>query len=223
MTISKQNWLSEKDGLFKWPSVYYHDIAKYLKQQGPDFISKLESEYKLGKAYRYFSCQFVREIYFYDIDDQNCILSCKVTPSQRISNKPYDVWVIIKKDTNDLPGGDILASYCTCVAGLQGGCNHVVGMLFRIESAVSSGATNPSKTSLSCQWNIPAGLKIDIRPTKAEELFFSNTKYTSNKGKSESQKYNKQKYKKYEPSLFIFYLIVKFELCFIFFYCYETM
>ena len=67
---------------------------------------------------------------------------------------------------------------------------------------MSSGATIPSKTSLSCQWNIPAGVKIDIKPTKAEELFFCNAKYTSNKGKSESQKYNKLKYKKYEPSLF---------------------
>jgi hypothetical protein len=42
-----------------------------------------------------------------------------------------------KKDTPETPGGDIIASYCTCVAG----------MLFRIESAVASRATHPSKSS----------------------------------------------------------------------------
>ena len=61
------------------------------------------------------------------------------------------MWEILQKDTVDKPGGDILYAYCTCTAGLQGSCDHIVGMLFHIESAVATGATRPSKTSVDCQ------------------------------------------------------------------------
>ena len=86
------------------------------------------------------------------------------------------MWAILQKDTVDKPGGDILSAYCTCTAGLQGSCNRV-GMLFRIE-IVATGATRPSKISMGCQWNIPSGSKILLKPTKAEELFFNKSKYT---------------------------------------------
>ena len=71
-----------------------------------------------------------------------CILKCKIVPSQRVSIKPY-VWAIIEKDQIDKPGGKIYSAYCILHIGLQGGCNHVVAMLFKIESAVATGATNP--------------------------------------------------------------------------------
>ena len=74
--------------------------------------------------------------------------------------------------TPEIPGGKILAGYCTCTAGLQGGCNYIAAMLFRIESAV---------TSLLCEWNIPSGNKINIQPIKVEELCFTSDKFTSDK------------------------------------------
>ena len=73
-------------------------------------------------------------------------------PSQRVSIKPYDVWAIIEKDQIDKPGGKIYSAYCTCTAGLQGGCNHILAMLFKIESDVATGATNPSKTTTNHTW-----------------------------------------------------------------------
>ena len=195
-----KSWLSEEDGIVKWPSVYYHDIAKYLSHLAPVFLCRLESEYKLGKAYRYFSCNFVRQVNYYEVDIDYCILRCKVIPSHCINNKPYDVWAVIRRDTDIKPGGEICSAYCTCVAGLQGSCNHVVGMLFRIEAAVANGATRPSKTSMSCQWNIPSGNKLHLTATKAEQLYFTKTKY----GKScttEKQKVAKIKLNSYRPSL----------------------
>ena len=65
-----------------------------------DFIKRMESEYKQGKAYRYYKCDFVREIFFNHISEDSpyCILKCKVVPSQRVNNKPYDVWAVEKKD-----------------------------------------------------------------------------------------------------------------------------
>ena len=130
----KDSWMSESQVIFNRSSLYYHDIAKYLDDHlAPTFISQLESEYKLGKAYRYFSCEFVRGIIYFDLANTDlCILKSKIVPCQRINNKPYDVWAILQKDTVDKPGGDILSAYFTCTAGLQSSCNHIVGMLFRI-------------------------------------------------------------------------------------------
>ena len=129
-------------------------VSIYLSILAPEFIYRLETEYKLGKAYRYFSCDFVREIYYHVVSERSCqcILKCKILPSQQVSIKPYDVWAIIEKDQIDKPGGKIYSAYCTCTAGLQGGCNHVVAMLFKIESAVATGATNPSKTTTNHTW-----------------------------------------------------------------------
>ena len=45
-------------------------------------------------------------------------------------------------------------------------------MFFRVESAVATGETRPSKTSTGCQWNIPSGIKVTLKATKAEELYF---------------------------------------------------
>ena len=63
----KDSWMSKSQGVCNWPSLYYHVIAKYLDHLAPTFISQLESEYKLGKAYRYFSCEFVREMFYFDL------------------------------------------------------------------------------------------------------------------------------------------------------------
>ena len=81
LEIEKDSWMSESQGIFNWPSLYYHDIAKYLDHLASIFISQLESEYKLGKAYRYFRCEFVREIFYFDLANTDlCNLKSKVVP-----------------------------------------------------------------------------------------------------------------------------------------------
>ena len=41
-----------------------------------------------------------------------------------------------------------------------GSCNHVAGMLFRIEAAVLLGVTHPTCTMQLAKWNIPSKKKI---------------------------------------------------------------
>ena len=50
-------------------------------------MNRLINEYKEGKAYRYFTCHFVIEVFYHKISASSkyCILKCKVTPSQRVS------------------------------------------------------------------------------------------------------------------------------------------
>ena len=139
----KVSWIGEKDGMKQWPSLYFSDISRYYSSVlgKTDLISRLEYDYKQGKAYRYFSNKFIGEILFHCISDESkfCILKTKCVPSQRVSMKQYDVWVICRKNKGDFIGGEILAGCFTCTAGLLGSCNHIAGLLFRVEAAVLTG------------------------------------------------------------------------------------
>lgn len=117
-TIPQKEWIGEKDGIHRWPKTYFMDISRYFSQVlGNDNLwQRLECEYKEGKAYRYYTDGFLGEL-FITFPQQNpniCILKSKCVPSQRVSMKQYDVWVIIQKE------GQILGGYCTCTAGLLG-------------------------------------------------------------------------------------------------------
>ena len=74
-----------------------------------------------------------------------------------IRKKPYTVWVMAFKKTQDCAGGEIKTAHCSCPAGLLGSCNHIARLLFRVEAAVTSGATRPSCTEVECSWVIPKG------------------------------------------------------------------
>ena len=150
LTIS-DDWEGEENGMISWPSLYYTDMSRYISVLAPEFLMQLESEYKLGKAYKYFSCELVKETFYRNIDGEKCIMKCKVVPSHKMKSKPYDVWCILESDQPDKPGGKIYSSYCTCTAGLSGMCNHVFAMLFRVESAISTGVAKRSSTSLLCK------------------------------------------------------------------------
>ena len=107
------------------------------------------------------------------------MLKCKVTPSQRVSSKPYDVWAIVEKDANDHPGGKIASCYCTCTAGLYGACNHVAGLLlFRVKSAVMTGVTKPTCTDRLARWKIPKA-KTELKPGLVSSLTFEKDHYKS--------------------------------------------
>ena len=163
----KKGWISEGEGIRKWPSLYLTDISRFFHNviSSEDLIHRLECEYKEGKAYRYFTDEFVKEVYFHTISPSSpfCIMKTKCTPSQRVSAKAYDVWAIIKKDTDEHPRGEVFSAYCSCAAGLLGSCNHVAGMLFRIEAAVITGITKPTCTSQLSEWVIPSK-KTNVDP-----------------------------------------------------------
>ena len=65
-------------------------------------------DFEEGKAYRYYKCEFVKEIFFHHVspESKHCILKTLVTLSQRTSNIAYHVWEIIEKD-GERPGEKI--------------------------------------------------------------------------------------------------------------------
>ena len=114
--------------------------------------------------------------------------------SQRISSKQYDVWVIVRAflDENQ-PGGEIMSGYCTCTAGLLGSCNHVIGLLFRIEAANIQGLTNPACTDILSKWEVPSKKK-KVAPGKLSSFLIKKDKY----GKDNTETRNKNTAKKLE-------------------------
>ena len=99
-----------------------------------------------------------------------------MTPSERVCSKPYDVWAIIEKDSNERPGGAIRSCYCTCTAGLYGACNQICGMLLRAEAAVMTGITKPTCTDRLAEWNVPSA-KTQLHPSPVAELVFKKDHY----------------------------------------------
>ena len=75
-------------------------------------IQRTECAYQQGKAYRYFTDNFISEAYYNNISDESkyYYLKTKWLPSQRVSSKPNDVWVLVKKNFKDKMGGAILGA-----------------------------------------------------------------------------------------------------------------
>ena len=138
LSTLKSGWIDEVKRIQNWPSFFYTDIPNLLSLTQPDFIRHLESEYKQGKAYQYFSCEVVREIYVNELSKETpvCVLKYKVIPSQHINSKPYDVWGVVNKSKPNGLGGYTHSAYCTFTAGILWTCNYVTSILFCIKKLV---------------------------------------------------------------------------------------
>ena len=91
--------------------------------------------------------------------------------------KLYDVWALVKKDFKYEVDGAMLSVYCTCIAALLGSCNHVAGLLFRVEPAALIGVTHPSCTFIIASWNAPSKKKQPI-PGQIKYFLFKSGSYT---------------------------------------------
>ena len=71
VSMKENNWIGEKEGILTWPSVYIMDISKFFENVvgSSDLIHRLKCEYKEGTAYRYFTDEFVKEIFINPISD----------------------------------------------------------------------------------------------------------------------------------------------------------
>ena len=74
-------------------------------------------------------------------------------------------------------------------------------MLLRIENAVQTGLTTPSKTSVLCTWNIPKGQRVDTAVKPVRDLVFEISVYTKPKSKSVKLKNDKKEYLDFSPAV----------------------
>ena len=105
-------WEGEVTGIPKWPNITHGDIVLYFNgKRGIDSKETL-NKYKEGKAFSFYSSNFVKEVMFKVVADDLCILKTAVTPSARINDPPHHVWACATR-----PGGSIQRAYCSCTAG----------------------------------------------------------------------------------------------------------
>ena len=164
-----------------WPQLYLTDFTPFYGDVlgKKNIVQRTECKYKQGKAYRYFTDNFISEVFYNNISDESkyCYLKIKCLPSQRVSSKPHDVWALVKKDFKYEVCGAILSACCACTAGLLGSCNHVAGLPFRVEAAVLTGVTHPTCTGILASWNVPSKKK-QIIPGRIKEFLFKSESYT---------------------------------------------
>ncbi|KAL4236861.1 hypothetical protein ACF0H5_005246 [Mactra antiquata] len=73
--------------------------------------------------------------------------------------------------------GGIVSGYCSCTAGMLGYCNHIAGVLFRIDNFVKRGEIKTCTDQLS-KWNIPKG-KTRVKTCKVRDLIWKKGHYTN--------------------------------------------
>ncbi|XP_069127476.1 uncharacterized protein [Argopecten irradians] len=164
-------WRDEKTAISQWPPVFCSDIVKFfMSSSNVSTTEKYLNEYKVGKAY--FSTSWLREVFYQPLTHDLCLLRAQCTPSQRLSNADHSAWVCVKQST-----GDIKSAYCSCTAGLGQTCNHIAGLLFRVEAANKMGVT--SCTSVPCSWTIPDTDKKIVQPLRVKDMELTKTKHNT--------------------------------------------
>ena len=106
-----EGWKKE---LESWPDLTYGDIYVYLIETPGLYTKESLKAYKSLEAYSTFTCGHVKEVSYHLVTDRcpYCLLKAQVIPSQRLREKPHEVWVCLKKQD-----GSVYCAHCTCMAG----------------------------------------------------------------------------------------------------------
>ena len=157
-SISNEDWI---DDVSLWPRIDLGKVFSYIINKKA-FETEYIGQYKAKKAYSYFMSGFVHEIVAYCPSQDKIILKGNVTPSQKIREKPRNVWVLCSKS------GEVICANCTCTAGFGECCNHVVAILYKVEYANSHGLIDPACTAVACAWN--KSTEREVEPQKVKDL-----------------------------------------------------
>ena len=158
--------MDEDEGMAFWPMVTVHDIYAKLMFFPSELSSSDLSDYKQCKAYSYFVNGWLNPLLHHQLSGSKfCLIKGTCRPSQNVNDPPHGIWIIFEKT------GKIRSSHCTCTNGMSQVCNHIAAALYRMESAVRNGLTNPACTSKANEW-LPGSKKISEIPGKIKDLMF---------------------------------------------------
>jgi hypothetical protein len=105
-------------GMQFWPPFFLTDIKQFLLAHGDVALTNdMLKDYKVGKAYEYFSSGWLQEGYFLKTKSNNnlCILRTKCSPSHTLDDDPDNVYIYCTKGDDGLTEG----AYCSCTAGYE--------------------------------------------------------------------------------------------------------
>ena len=92
-----------------------------------------------------------------------CIIRGEYRKSQSTKDSFYKRWILLEKTAK------IRTCHCTCMARLGETCNHVAASMYRIETAVRIGLTDPASTSNANEWLLN---QKTIGSKKIKHLYF---------------------------------------------------
>ena len=73
-----------------------------------------------------------------------------------------------KQKKIDEKRSNIISAWCSCMAGANRTCNHVIAILYKLEYANSKGYCNSACTETACQWN--QGTHKKVKPKRITDL-----------------------------------------------------
>lgn len=152
-----------QNDLTTWPSIDLGHIFHYILSTKA-FDTNYIGQYKARKAYSYFKSSRVHQVLTYlpSASNDHVILKSSVTPSMRVSDKPWELWILFSKLTG------VVSAYCPCTAGFSNCCNHVIAVLYKVQFGNERGYTSPTCTEVPCTFNDKR--KKQIKPMKVKYM-----------------------------------------------------
>ena len=141
---------------FSFLSIANH-AQKTGKQGVQDYVEK-----PLQKGYKFFYENFVHDVCT-SSNEQYCYITAKCFRSQKKNENPHQINVALKNNDSE-----VAVAKCSCVAGLSGYCNHVMGLLYLVDHTKKLNLTEFPKigtcTDNPQQWHKPRTRGIHPEP-----------------------------------------------------------
>ncbi|KAL5471620.1 hypothetical protein EMCRGX_G029757 [Ephydatia muelleri] len=137
----------------------------------PEVTQEKWKAFKSLEAYNYYQSGWVRAVFYHDLGHENkhCFLKALVNPSQRLSEKPHQPWVVEQ------------LLQLTVLVWL---------VLFKVEACVRLGKESVTCMSLPCTWNQAFSTKIN--PALVVDIDFNRPKRLKPTTLQKADNYNDQ-------------------------------
>ena len=134
---------------------YTTKSGKTAKAVSSSHMSSKQTSLKYeSRGHHFHSEQYLHDIWVKSVDE-TLLIKAKCFRSLSKKKDPHSLHVRI--DLNE--PHDVIYAKCSCVAGLSGYCNHVIGLLYRIREYYQDGKSSipddRSKASEPMMWNRP--------------------------------------------------------------------
>ena len=112
-----EGWKKEVES---WPDLTYGDIYEYLIETLGQYTKESLKANKSLEAYSTFTYGHVKEVSYHPVADSSPfrLLKAQVIPSQRLRDKPHEVWVCLKSKMAQAPFTRVRTNLCTRPAEL---------------------------------------------------------------------------------------------------------
>lgn len=160
LQLHETSW---NQNLTSWPNINLGHIFHYILISKA-FDTSYIGQYKARKAYSYLMSSHVHQVLTYyppNLKD-HVILKSSVTPSMKLSDKPWEQWILCSKYSG------VVSAYCQCTAGFSNCCSHVIAVLYKVQFANDKGYTSPTCTEVPCAFNDRKNKKIT--PMKVKNM-----------------------------------------------------